>query len=473
MAAYEPCRRGGQWLTCMGLWDTPWKPHGSSGRATSISMAAEHWLASSADAAAAAAANAGGVDAAAAGEGAAGGGRTGWRRPGLGASARWWQRLRQRRTAEPDPAGDVDIQRDREQQEQQQRRHGSRRGPAAAAGAEGSSSGSEHFFQLGSLLKGLDSPLVGSGVAAPKAHSSGRSSQASKAVKQRRGPLVVLGTETFGELDGCSGQVLVLQVMHCSRPGSDSSSAVRAPPQQGSSAVGADVDPAGCSSVLAGTEAGAAGAGSSSDKWGRAGAAAPPAADHTPNSAAGGGSSSSGGSWMLQRVARLRMPDSVTAVAAFNKELLLVATRQVLALYQLKDDQLSKAAYCFVRAPIVSLSAMPAAASLAAASGSLGMVLAADTLMGVTVFQVRVEVATLWPMISKGERPRVVAGYSCAVWSSCSVCAMLTSTASTRRSAFLCACPCRTQSNVRCHTSAAFSLAAWVYCFHLLGWLLR
>jgi hypothetical protein len=264
---------------------------------------------------------------------------------------------------------------------------------------------------------------------------------------------------------------LVLQVMHCSRPGSDSSSAVQAAPQQGSSAVGADVDPAGCSSVLAGTEAGAAGAGSSSDKWGRAGAAAPPAADHTPNSAAGGGSSSSGGSWMLQRVARLRMPDSVTAVAAFNKELLLVATRQVLALYQLKDDQLSKAAYCFVRAPIVSLSAMPAAASLAAASGSLGMVLAADTLMGVTVFQVRVEVATLWPMSSKRERPRVVAGYSCAVWSSCSVCAMLTSTASTRRTAFLCACPCRTQSNVRCHTSAAFSLAAWVYCFHLLGWL--
>jgi hypothetical protein len=124
------------------------------------------------------------------------------------------------------------------------------------------------------------------------------------------------------------------------------------------------------------------------------------------------------------------MPDSVTAVEAFNKDLLLVATRQVLVVYQLKDDQLSKAAYCFVRAPIVSLSAMPAAAGLAAASGSLGMVLAADTLMGVTAFQVRVEAATLWPMISREEGPHGVAGYSCVVCSSSSICAMLTWTAS-------------------------------------------
>lgn len=87
------------------------------------------------------------------------------------------------------------------------------------------------------------------------------------------------------------------------------------------------------------------------------------------------------------------MPDSVSAVAAFNRDLLLVATQQVLALYQLKEDQLCKAAYCFVRAPIVSLSAMPASPGLAAASGGLGLVLAADKLMGVTAFQVRVEVA--------------------------------------------------------------------------------
>jgi hypothetical protein len=92
----------------------------------------------------------------------------------------------------------------------------------------------------------------------------------------------------------------------------------------------------------------------------------------------------------------------VSAVAAFNSELLLVATVKVLALYQLQEGQLTKAAYCFTREPITSLSTAPAAAAAAADGGggggvtaaaaavgsNAGLVFAADALFGVTVFRV-------------------------------------------------------------------------------------
>jgi hypothetical protein len=93
----------------------------------------------------------------------------------------------------------------------------------------------------------------------------------------------------------------------------------------------------------------------------------------------------------MQRVARLRLPDAVTAVAAFNDSLLLVATKTVLALYQLQQERLVKVAYCFTRAPVVSLSPAPssiAASKAGAGASSLGLVLASDMLMGVIAFEV-------------------------------------------------------------------------------------
>jgi hypothetical protein len=200
-------------------------------------------------------------------------------------------------------------------------------------------------------------------------------------VKQRKGPLLLLGTEICGEMDGCNGQVLVLQLMHSSQRTSTSSTAAATACMQqaqgGKPSGGATATAAGSSNSMQGGQ--------------EAAVAAPAAAD----GAAGSGAAGGGGSWSMQRVARLRMPDPVSALAAVGEDLLLVATHQVLALYCLKQNVLVKAAYCFTRAPILSLSLAPwAAAAAAGAAGSSSsdsgrLVLAADTQMGVTVYQVR------------------------------------------------------------------------------------
>jgi hypothetical protein len=90
-------------------------------------------------------------------------------------------------------------------------------------------------------------------------------------------------------------------------------------------------------------------------------------------------------SYSFQRIARLRMPEPVTAVCGFSPELLLVAVGNVLAVYRVKPEQrgqLQQAAYCFTRASIVSLSA--------AGHGS-GLVLAADLMQGLAAYQVEVQ----------------------------------------------------------------------------------
>jgi len=398
VAAFQPSRgMSGQWISCMALWDAPWKAQGSGGHGAVARVGAQDTAAAAgqglvgAGQAAAAAAEAGG--------GGGGGARGGLARPGAG---RWWQRLRQRRlnpvgAAAGDQLLQTQQQTAAQQQHQQRGGRGRARRGAAAAATDGSSSGSEHFFQLGSLLRGLDSPVSGGGGggSSSKAHSSGRSSQAARAVKQRVGPLIVLGTEAFGQLDGCYGQVLVLQLVHSSRGqqqqqqqcsqeemlGGSASSSSRAVRAEVSRVVGSSKQASPESQGASGTPAGT------------------PGVTTTTAASSSNGSSSC---WSVQRVGRLRMPEVVSAVAAFSSELLLVATRQVLALYQLQQqDRLIKVAYCFTRAPIVSLSPAAGAgittsaaagsrsSSSSSSSSSLGLVLAADSLQGVAVYQVR------------------------------------------------------------------------------------
>jgi hypothetical protein len=187
--------------------------------------------------------------------------------------------------------------------------------------------------------------------------------------------LVLLGTEAYGELDGCNGQLLVLQVLY-SNP-SDGGTMQPGTEAAGSAAAGR-AQPGAISQLAA------AAARNGGNKSGAA-AVADGVACGSPSS------SIACGSWGIQRVARLRMPDAVTAVAAFNDSLLLVATKNVLALYQLQQERLVKAAYCFTRAPIVSLSPAPTgveASSAGAGASSLGLVLASDMLMGAIAFQV-------------------------------------------------------------------------------------
>jgi hypothetical protein len=100
-------------------------------------------------------------------------------------------------------------------------------------------------------------------------------------------------------------------------------------------------------------------------------------------------------SYSLQRVACLRLPGPVSAVVGLDEELLLLAAGNVLALYRLTPHGLAKAAFCFTRAPVVSLSGaacggpVPAAA---AAGGSArrcrALVMAADMHMGLVAHQV-------------------------------------------------------------------------------------
>jgi hypothetical protein len=204
---------------------------------------------------------------------------------------------------------------------------------AGAAGAAGTGAVTDPALQLATLLRGLDSP--GGSAARFRSQQVAAGSGQTWSNLKRAGPLVVLGTRASQPEDGCKGQVVVLQLLSQHHTASAAAAA--------------------------------------------AGVAA--------------SSSSSRFSYSFQRAARLRMPEPVTAVCGYSQELLLVAVGNVLAAYrtppeqqqQQQRGQLQQAAYCFVRAPIVSLSV---------AEATSGLVLAADMLQGITAYQIEVNSGT-------------------------------------------------------------------------------
>jgi hypothetical protein len=223
-----------------------------------------------------------------------------------------------------------------QQQQQQQGLPGLHNSAASsnrpAAAGTGTGAAADPAFQLATLLRGLDSP--GGSAARSRSQQMAAGSGQTWSNLKRAGPLVVLGTRASDLQDDCKGQVIVLQLLS----------------QQ-----------------------------------------------HTPAAAAAaaaaGVAASSSSSYSFQRVARLRMPEPVTAVCGFSPELLLVAVGNVLAAYrtppeqqqQQQRGQLQQVGYCFVRAPILSLSVGEA---------SSGLVLAADMMQGITAYQIEVHPET-------------------------------------------------------------------------------